>query len=187
MNDDKKPLNCLNVYSEKDGYCIDTIKIDDKTNEIPTIKEYLKNKNLKGKIITVDALNTQRDNVKAVLDAHADYVFPVKVNQGDVLSNISDYFTQEKCDEIIAGNSKSEYETYTEKSYGQVIKYEYFQTSDIEWYDRNNEWAGLKSIGLARKTITTIQIVENKRKNAKNKKIEKEMNEQLKIDIIYLV
>lgn len=175
MNNDKKPLNCLNIYSEKDGYCIDTIAIDDKTNEIPTIKDYLKNKNLKGKIITVDALNTQRDNVKAVIDAHADYVFPVKGNQGDVLSNISDYFTQDKCDEIIAGNSRSEYETYTEKNHGQVIKYEYFQTSDIEWYDRNNEWAGLKSIGLVRKTITTIQTVENKRKNAKNKKIEKEI------------
>ena len=36
-NASKKPLNCLNAYSTKYGYCIETIPIDEKTNEIPTI------------------------------------------------------------------------------------------------------------------------------------------------------
>lgn len=175
INEAIKSLNCLNVYSLAKNYCINTIPIDNKTNEIPTIREYLKDKNFKGKIITVDALNTQKENVKAVIDAHADYVFPIKGNQEDLKNNLKEYFNQDKCDEIIAGNSKSEYEIYYEKSHGQIIKYEYFQTSDIEWYDRTHTWEGLQSIGLVRKTITMMAQVNNERKNAKKKKIEKEI------------
>ncbi len=37
LNESKSPLNCLNCYSNKYGYCIETVPIDDKTNEIPTI------------------------------------------------------------------------------------------------------------------------------------------------------
>lgn len=174
-NEAIKPLNCLNVYSLAKNYCTNTIPIDNKTNEIPTIRDYLKGKNLKGKILTVDALNTQKENVKAVIDAQADYVFPIKGNQEDLKNNLQEYFNQDKCDEIIAGNSKSEYEIYYEKSHGQIIKYEYFQTSDIEWYDRTHTWEGLQSIGLVRKTITMIAQVNNERKNARKKKIEKEI------------
>lgn len=39
LNDEKTQLNCLNVYSNQLGYCIKTIQINEKNNEIPTIKE----------------------------------------------------------------------------------------------------------------------------------------------------
>lgn len=39
LSNEKSPLNCLNAYSNKYGYCIKTIEIADKTNEIPTIEE----------------------------------------------------------------------------------------------------------------------------------------------------
>lgn len=38
LNDEKTPLNNLNCYSNKHGYCIETIPISEKTNEIPTIE-----------------------------------------------------------------------------------------------------------------------------------------------------
>lgn len=60
INEAIKPLNCLNIYSLAKNCCINTIPINSKTNEIPTLREYLKDKNFKGKIITVDALNTQK-------------------------------------------------------------------------------------------------------------------------------
>lgn len=128
--------------------CINTIPINSKTNEIPTIREYLKEKNFKDKIITVDALNTQKENVKAIIDAHANFVFPIKENQEELKNNLKKYFNQDKCDEIITGNSKSKYEIYFEKSHEQTIKYEYFQTSNIEWYDRTHSWEGLQSFVL---------------------------------------
>ena len=173
MNEEVKPLNCLNVYSNKYGYCIDTIEINSKTNEIPTVESYIKGLDLKGVIVTWDALNTQNKNVEAVINSKGNYIIPIKGNQGTFYQDLVDYFDEEKCEEIIAGNLKSEYLTYTEKSHSSYIKYECFQTSDIKWYSNIKDWKGLKSFGLIRKTIIKKEQVKNTRKNAKKEKVEK--------------
>ena len=82
QNDLVKPLNCLNVYSNKYKYCLYTTQIDDKTNEIPTIENLVKELNLKGIIVTWDALNTQTKNIESVIGAGGDYIVPIKGNQG---------------------------------------------------------------------------------------------------------
>ena len=102
-----------------------------------------------------------------------DYIIPIKENQKNFYNDLKLYFDQEKCDEIIAGNSKSVYYTENEKSHSSYIKYEYFQTSDIDWYSNINDWEGIHSIGLVRKTITKKVKVKNERKNAKKNTIEK--------------
>ena len=172
-NDSSKPLNCLNCYANEYGYCIETVPIDEKTNEIPTIETLINGMNLTGVIATWDALNTQTKNVSAVINAGGDYIIPIKENQKNFYNDLKLYFDQEKCDEIIAGNSKSVYYTESEKSHSSYIKYEYFQTSDIDWYSNINDWKGIHSIGLVRKTITKKVKVKNERKNAKKNTIEK--------------
>ena len=142
----KSPLNCLNVYSNKYGYCLYTEQISEKTNEIPMIEKLVSGLNLKGIIVTWDALNTQTKNVKAVIESGGDYIVPIKGNQGNFYQDLIDYFDEEQCDKIIAGNSKSAYMEYQEKSHGVIIKYQLFQTSDIKWYSKINEW---KKIGRA--------------------------------------
>ena len=55
-----KALNVLNVYSNNLGICVASQMIEDKTNEIPTIPLILNKINVKGNIITWDALNTKK-------------------------------------------------------------------------------------------------------------------------------
>ena len=173
LNESKSPLNCLNCYSNKYGYCIETVPIDEKTNEIPTIETLINGMNLKGIIVTWDALNTQTKNVEAVINAGGDYIIPIKGNQGNFYNDLALYFDNKKCEEIKAGNTKSSYLIKNEKSHSSFIKYEYFQTSDIKWYSNIKDWEKVKSIGLVRKSITKKVLVKNERKNAKKKKIEK--------------
>ena len=68
IRDKVKALNVLNVYSNNLGLCVASEKIEDKTNEIPTIPKILEKINVKGNIMTCDALNTQKNNVKMVYD-----------------------------------------------------------------------------------------------------------------------
>lgn len=173
LNAPKSPLNCLNCYSNKYGYCIETVPIDEKTNEIPTIETLISGMNLNGVIVTWDALNTQTKNVETVINAGGNYIIPIKGNQGTFYNDLKLYFDTKKCEEIIAGNSNSVYFTENEKSHSSFIKYEYFQTSDINWYSNLQDWKGIHSFGLVKKTITKNMKVKNERKNAKNKTIEK--------------
>lgn len=173
LNDKKTPLSCLNCYDNEYAYCIETIPIDEKTNEIPTIETLINGMNLKGIIATWDALNTQTKNVEAVINAGGDYIIPIKGNQETFYNDLKLYFDTKKCEEIIAGNSNSVYYTECEKSHSAFIKYEYFQTSDINWYSNIKDWKGIHSFGLVKKTITQKKKVKNERKNAKKKMIEK--------------
>lgn len=149
-----KPLNCLNCYSNKYQYCIETIAIGEKTNEIPMIETLIKGMNLEGTIATWDALNSQTANVKAVKEAHGDYIIPIKGNQGTFLKDLEDYFDSETLEMIMVGKPNTAYDTELEKNHSSLIKYEYFQTSDIQWYSKKEDWVGLESIGMVRKTIT---------------------------------
>ena len=173
-NGSKRNTTVLNnCYSNTYGYCIETVPIDDKTNEIPTIETLINGMNLKGIIATWDALNTQTKNVEAVINAGGDYIIPIKANQGTFYNDLILYFDDKRCEEIIAGNSKSSYYTESEKSHSSFIKYEYFQTSDIKWYSKLSDWKSIKTFGMVKKTITKKILVKNERKNAKKKQIEK--------------
>jgi predicted transposase YbfD/YdcC len=61
-----------------------------KTNEIPTLRELLNAmRNIKGRIITADALHTQRETARCIVEEKkADYVFTVKDNQKTLKENI---------------------------------------------------------------------------------------------------
>ena len=91
-NDKVKPLNVLNAYSNKYGICLASEQIDDKTNEITAIPDILKRFNVKGNVITWDALNTQTDNVEAVVSLKGDYVVPIKGNQGNFYNDFNFIF-----------------------------------------------------------------------------------------------
>lgn len=82
-------------------------------------------------------------------------------------------FDEKRCEEIIAGNTQSSYYTENEESHSSFIKYEYFQTSDINWYSKLSTWKKIHSFGLVRKSITKKVLVKNERKNAKKEKVEK--------------
>lgn len=147
-----KPLNVLNVYSSKYGMCIDQEIIEEKTNEITAIPKLIERLNLKGVICTWDALNTQKENVKAVIENGGDYCVALKANQGNFYTNVQDYFDDDKLLVIESGYEGS-YSLTREKSHSQIITYQYYQTENIKWYFECEKWAKLRSFGMVRKTI----------------------------------
>lgn len=148
-----KSLNVLNVYSNNLGLCVASEKIDDKTNEITTIPKILDRINVKGNIITWDALNTQKSNIEKVIKLKGDYVVPIKLNQESFYNDLVLYFNDKQLEIIKAGGIGNTYTKEIEKSHSSVITYEYFQTEDISWYYDIKNWKGIKSFGLVKKTI----------------------------------
>lgn len=132
--------------------CIEQEMIEEKTNEITAIPEVIKRLDLTNVICTWDALNTQKENIKAVISKGGDYCVALKRNQGNFYQDIEDYFDEDRlC--IIESGYEGGYQLSREKSHNSVITYEYYQTEKIKWYVEYEKWEGLKSIGLVKKTI----------------------------------
>ena len=150
--EETKPLNVLNVYSDKLQMCIEQEMIEEKTNEITAIPEVIKRLDLTNVICTWDALNTQKENVKAVISKGGDYCVALKRNQGNFYQDVEDYFDEDRLS-IIESGYEGGYQLSREKSHNSVITYEYYQTEKVKWYAEYEKWEGLKSIGLVKKTI----------------------------------
>ena len=122
--------------------------MDEKTNEIKAIPDLLDELNIKGTIITTDAMDTQTAIVEKIRQKRADYVLALKGNQGNLLEDVRLYFS----DSEFPG--KSVYKKTVEKARGRTEKKEYWQTDDITWLGQKKEWKGLKMIILSQDTIS---------------------------------
>ncbi len=105
------------------------------------------NINIKGHIITTDAMGTQREIVKKIRQKKADYVLALKGNQGTLHDDVALYFSDK---EIL---SRCAYHKKLEKARGGMERREYWQTDDIGLLTQNKEWSGLRSIIMTRNTI----------------------------------
>ena len=144
---EQKPNHIVNAVDEN-GICFGQEVVDEKTNEITAIPKLLKRLNVKDHIITIDAMGTQTEIAKLIINKGADYVLGLKGNQGTLQKDVKLYFD----DKDLLG--KCNYTTKTEKARGGIEKREYWVTTDVSWLSKLNNWAELKSIGMTRNTIS---------------------------------
>ena len=145
-NKNQKANHIVSAVDEN-GFCLGEERVDEKSNEITAIPDLLDNLNIKGHIITTDAMGTQRDIVKKIRQKKADYVLALKGNQGTLCEDVKLYFNDP---ELLC---TCVYIKTVEKARGGIEKREYWQTDDIDWLAQKKDWAGLKSIVMTRNTI----------------------------------
>jgi len=130
------------------GFCVGEVLTNDKSNEITAIPELLRVLNIKGHIITIDAMGCQTDIAALIRKKRADYVLALKGNQGTLHEDVRLYFEDP---ELLAGCA---YSKTLEKARSSMERREYWQTDDISWLSQKKDWAGIKSIAMTRNTIT---------------------------------
>lgn len=150
-NKRQKANHIVSAVDER-GFCLGQKRVDEKTNEITAIPELLEGLNIKGQIITTDAMGTQTEIVKKVRKKQADYMLALKKNQGNLYEDVAQYF--EDTDEL----KKCSYYKTSEKARSSIEKREYWQTDDIAWLGQKKDWSGLKSIVMTRNTIVKGDI-----------------------------
>jgi predicted transposase YbfD/YdcC len=82
----------LSALAHRVGVTLAQQAVDDKTNEIPVVLDLLRHLVLEGRIVTMDALLTQRQIAQQMVDARGDYVMVVKENQPQLLDDIETVF-----------------------------------------------------------------------------------------------
>lgn len=150
-NAGKQAIHLLNAWSVENGICIGQRKVDDKSNEITAIPELMELLDLKGTIITVDALNTQKTVAAKAIKQGADYMLPVKGSHKGLLEDIELLF-QAAQGRDFKGIDADQYETL-EKSRSRVEKRVYCSIDADELPD-SAKWAGIKSLGMVTRERT---------------------------------
>jgi len=84
----KKVPMLINALMVDTGICIGQLRVEAKTNEIKGIPDLLDWLDLRGAVVTTDAIGCQKDITKILLGKGADFVLPVKDNQANLYKNI---------------------------------------------------------------------------------------------------
>ena len=137
-------LHSVSVWASEFGLSLGQVACAEKSNEITAIPELLRLVDIKGAIITIDAMGTQKAIATQIIEGKADYVLALKGNQETLHQAVIDYI-----DEQLEGDLANAREhVTTEKGHGREEMRTYLQLPAPKSLPGFTLWEGLKTIGV---------------------------------------
>jgi predicted transposase YbfD/YdcC len=137
-------LHSVSVWASEFGLSLGQVACAEKSNEITAIPELLRLVDIKGAIITIDAMGTQKAIAAQIIDGGADYLLALKGNQETLHQAVIDY-VEEQLEGDLA--NAREHVT-TEKGHGRDETRTYLQMPAPKSLKGFTLWKGLMTIGV---------------------------------------
>ena len=143
----KAAIHMVSAWATANHISLGQVVTDAKSNEITAIPKLLAMLEIKGCLVTIDAMGCQREIARRIVDAKADYVLAVKDNQPKLPQAIHDFFAQHLEDDCKSIACRR-YESH-EKGHGRVDDRYYYLAKLPDDFPLKDKWPGLKAIGMA--------------------------------------
>jgi len=143
----KSALHMVSAWGCEQRMVLAQIATDAKSNEITAVPKLLEMLSLKGAIVTVDALNCQREIARKIVDQGGDYALALKGNQGTLHDDVSTYFDDPASKTTTA-------KPVVEGDHGRIETRTATVCTDIDWLE-DHRWPGLTAIGKVVRTRET--------------------------------
>ncbi|MDQ3253003.1 MAG: ISAs1 family transposase [Acidobacteriota bacterium] len=163
QSDGQEGLRMVSAWAARNGVVLGQVKTDEQSNEITAMPTLLDLLELKGCIVTIDAMGCQTKIVEHIVEREADYMLSLKGNQGTLHTDVREYF--EWAASTTFKDLAYDFGQTLEKDHGRIEERRCYVTEDIEWLEQKAEWAGLKSIIMVeakREVIGTEPTVERR-------------------------
>ena len=158
-------MHLVRAWAVDQRLLLGAARVGEGTNEIPTVAALLSLLDVRGAIVTADAMHCQRSTAAQIIDQGGDYVLAVKQNQGDLLSDVEACFTHlsrhaaapKEWKEAAPGrsfsrSSQSDYgHARSEKRTAQAFT---LAAQDPDWKDMQAAWKGLRTLLRIERTRT---------------------------------
>jgi predicted transposase YbfD/YdcC len=137
-------LHSVSVWAGEYGLSLGQVACDEKSNEITAIPELLRLVDIKGAIITIDAMGAQKAIAEQVVAGGADFVLALKGNHETLHQAVIDHIDEQLAEDL----AHAQEHVTTEKKHGREETRTYLQLPAPEKLPGFLQWKGLKSIGL---------------------------------------
>ena len=152
-------IHMVSAWANHAGVVLGQIRVNEKSNEIPAVPELLDCIDVKGCIITSDAMSCQKKTVRKITEHECDYVICLKGNQETLHDDVRLYFETAQKEPNFYPLSKTK---TSAKDHGRIEKREYFLTEDVDGIADKNDWCNLNAVGMVRSTriVNDVETVE---------------------------
>ena len=142
----KSPLHMVSAWAGKQGVSLGQVATAEKSNEITAIPVLLDLLELKGALITIDAMGCQTAITQRIIAKKADYVLALKGNQGLTHDAVIDYF--EAAEKVNFAHVPVTIKTTLDEGHGRIETRMYYLARDINTLPKAEVWSGLSRIGM---------------------------------------
>jgi predicted transposase YbfD/YdcC len=142
-----KPLHMVSAWASEMGLCLAQVATEEKSNEITAIPMLLDLLCLKGWVVTIDAMGTQRNIAEKIVEKEGDYVLSLKANQKTLLDDVALFLNDPE--RVPDGPSH----TTVDADHGRVETRTATVSIDVDWLNESHKWPGLKAIGKIERTV----------------------------------
>jgi len=142
----KSPLHVVSAWACQQRLSLGQVATDEKSNEITAIPALLKLLDIKGALITIDAMGCQTAIAEQIIQQKGDYVLALKGNQGQLHEAVVDYFDAAQA----AGFTQPgmQHKETVDCGHGRIETRTHYLTTDLRTLPKVEAWKGLASIGL---------------------------------------
>jgi predicted transposase YbfD/YdcC len=144
----KSALHMVSAWGYEQHMVLAQIATDAKSNEITAVPKLLEMLSLKGTIVTVDALNCQREIARKIIDQGGDYALALKANQGTLHDDVIRYFDN-------PASKISTAKPDVTGDHGRIETRVATISTDIKWLQDDHQWPGLSAIAKVDRTRET--------------------------------
>lgn len=142
----KPCIHMVSAWAARNHLILGQVKTEDKSNEITAIPELLKTLDIRGCIVTIDAMGCQKGIAEQIVEQGADYLFSLKGNQGNLRKEVELLFedagkndfkdlSHQTCTTIDGGHGRVETRCFT-------------VTDDVDWFEEKSKWKKLTTFGM---------------------------------------
>ncbi len=142
----------VSAWASANRVVLGQVKTETESNEITAIPKLLQVFEIKGCIVTIDAMGCQTKIAENIIEKEADYVLVVKADQGNLFKEVKALF-----EEAEANNREDEaidyYET-REKNHGRIEIRRYRVMDKVTDLSMKDNWKAINLIGLVESVRT---------------------------------
>lgn len=133
-------LHMVSAWGCEQRLVLAQIATDAKSNEITAVPKLLEMLTLKGTIVTVDALNCQRNVAEKIIEREGDYALALKGNQATLHADVKMFLDDPETKAVTT-------HTDVDGGHGRIETRISVVSTDIGWLQETHQWPGLAAIG----------------------------------------
>jgi predicted transposase YbfD/YdcC len=136
---EQSAIHIVSAYASDDCLCLGQIATEDKSNEITAIPKLLSMLDIKGNIVSIDAMGCQKKIASTIISRGADYILAVKGNQGSL---------EEDMDYTIRLSKPDSQSQQVDCGHGRIETRKCSVFTDMSYITKVKDWKKLSSIVL---------------------------------------
>jgi len=137
----------VSAWATEHGLALGQVATEEKSNEITAIPELIDKINVKGALVTIDAMGCQKAIAKKIVGAKGDYVLAVKDNQPKLHGAIQELFSEQRDGDFIRMPHRKH--EASEKGHGRNDDRYYVLAKIPRNSPLKRAWPGIQAVGMA--------------------------------------